>query len=459
MESTINIKNSKEIFKFPIVVEEKNFSTRNLFRYSMSDGELFIFDDSLVKLDMNNIKHEHPTSVQIPPSKMWMVTLMFPEYCDETINQYFLDLYINICSTKIHILSKMINTSDVVATHVTKIVNGIRYYECVELMIPNIFDIIYSEEWGEVRRLCGESIGTNNLEGLLVCDFFPIQDDVIAVDYSGGYTTMNLSKTSNNLSFYLDFDSDFNIVPRLSFNSVYDGDFQLYMAETYGLNKLYEKYSIKTEIVLKDNNNIFRVINKEIYDNNDIYININKSELDLTWSDWVVGLNFLGTFSIFNEYDEPVLTIYSNELPVTLDKMAYLVSNEEKIELSKIDMNIYNLDIVNKIDKRIINVTNSGDDKSNIINNIFILSNKIDDLIIHPQVTQNILLPLNGYKNKVNTLYLQVEGVIFSEIGRNQQGVIFKVDGHLLPNKDVQGSYYILDDNKELVTTGNYTYR
>jgi hypothetical protein len=122
-------------------------------------------------------------------------------------------------------------------------------------------------------------------------------------------------------------------------------------------------------------------------------------------------------------------------------------------------MNIYNLDVVNKIEKRIVQVTNGVDDKSNIINNVFVITSKIDDLMIYPKVTQNVLIPLNGYKNKVTLFYLLIEGECFTEIGRNQQGVVFKIDGNLLPNKEQNGVYHILNENKEMVTMGNYTYK
>lgn len=457
MKTVINIKNSKEIFKFPVIIKEENFHTQDSYKYAVSGDDVYIFRDFITKRIVNAISNEYIISNDAPQSKVWKATIVFPEHRDYNISEYFVDMYINIGRSKIHVLSTVINTGDLLALEKTMNIDGIRYYEGFDVDMPSVFDIVYDDAWSEVRRLCGEASGTNNAESLLVCEVTPVANNMVFPDYLGGYSTLSVC-TTNDLRFSIGFDENYNIYQKLSFNDVYEGDFQLYMQETYGIENIYENYVIKYELVLKDNDNIYRFLEHEITGNDDIYITIHKQAVELGWKDWLFGLNFLGTFNIFNNAEECILTIYSNELPLTMETMAYLVSSTEKIDLDKIDMNIYNLDVVNKIEKRVVNVTNN-DDKSNIINNVFIISNKIDDLIIYPQVTQNVLLPLNGYKNKVKTLYLQVEGVTFSEVGRNQQGVIFKVTGNLLPNETTSGVYYILNENKELVTTGNYTYK
>jgi hypothetical protein len=40
----------------------------------------------------------------------------------------------------------------------------------------------------------------------------------------------------------------------------------------------------------------------------------------------------------------------------------------------------------------------------------------------------------------------------------NQYGIIFKVTGNILPQEITEGTYYILDENSELVTKGKYKY-
>ena len=43
-------------------------------------------------------------------------------------------------------------------------------------------------------------------------------------------------------------------------------------------------------------------------------------------------------------------------------------------------------------------------------------------------------------------------------VGRNNNGVIFKIIPSKLPQEETEGEYYIIDGNNELVTSGNYYY-
>ena len=44
------------------------------------------------------------------------------------------------------------------------------------------------------------------------------------------------------------------------------------------------------------------------------------------------------------------------------------------------------------------------------------------------------------------------------ETSRNPNGVVFKVIGNSLPNMIQSGTYYILNQDSELISTGKYTY-
>lgn len=455
----INILNSSEKFTFPITIEERNYGISGVWCFSEYQNDVYLYRDNHPTTihQINNFRNETLQGEEIPYAKVWEVTIVFPEYRDHVITNYLLDAVIHIGNKNVHIFSETISTHDIVATPKTMIYDGIRYYECVQVSIPSPFDVVYSDEWITFREeLCHEMPNTNNAETLLSVELYPLKDDFVYPDYKAGYTNFSLSRTPNDLTNLLEFDGDFNIKNTLYFNPVYEGDFQLYMSETYGLNDIYNNYSVKQELVLKDSDNIYRFFETDISSNTTV---LNKAELGMGWGDWKVGMYFVSTINILDENENELMVLYSNELPITLESFAYLISKNEKIELEEVEMNIYNLDVVNKIEKRIVQVTNSVDDKSNIINNVFVLSSKIDDLVIYPKVTQNVLLPLNGYKNKVTLFYLLIEGECFTEIGRNQQGVIFKIDGNLLPNKEVTGVYHILNESKEMVTMGNYTYK
>jgi hypothetical protein len=79
-------------------------------------------------------------------------------------------------------------------------------------------------------------------------------------------------------------------------------------------------------------------------------------------------------------------------------------------------------------------------------------------LTIHPAVTENVCVNLDDYKSKVDTFSLQIENCRFNQIGANQYGIIFKVVGATLPQEATEGTYYILNEDYELVTKGKYKY-
>lgn len=96
--------------------------------------------------------------------------------------------------------------------------------------------------------------------------------------------------------------------------------------------------------------------------------------------------------------------------------------------------------------------------KANIIMPVFFKARDTQNVIIHPAVTEVIALNLDMFKSKVSTFILQVEGQPFTEIGRSDSGVLFRVVGNMLPNALTEGTYYILNENGDMVTSGHYTY-
>ena len=81
-----------------------------------------------------------------------------------------------------------------------------------------------------------------------------------------------------------------------------------------------------------------------------------------------------------------------------------------------------------------------------------------NDIIIHPEVNEIISINLDSYKYKVDRFILRIEGVNYNEYGRVSSGVLFKVNGGSLPGNVIDGTYYILDYESNLVTTGKYKY-
>jgi hypothetical protein len=175
---------------------------------------------------------------------------------------------------------------------------------------------------------------------------------------------------------------------------------------------------------------------------------------------------YIVTTAVILNDEDTVTSIISDPIPLTPDMFKFLIMTDldspefenTPIKLNTAKMLNYIIHAVNKINKNIIQVENAKEYKSNIIKPVFFQSHKINNVIIHPAVTENICLNLNAYKSKVDFFYLKIEGIIFPEIGRNHNGVIFKVQGNLLPNKINEGVLYVLNKDKELVTTGEFQY-
>lgn len=114
--------------------------------------------------------------------------------------------------------------------------------------------------------------------------------------------------------------------------------------------------------------------------------------------------------------------------------------------------------IINKDIIQVVEMTSQTDSKSNIVQPVFFRTRELANIIVHPEVTENICINLDAYKAQASGFYIKIEGISFQEIGRTESGVIFKVQGNMLPGKVAGGVYYILNQDAELVTTGKYTY-
>ena len=121
-------------------------------------------------------------------------------------------------------------------------------------------------------------------------------------------------------------------------------------------------------------------------------------------------------------------------------------------------MNLLNISTANKTEHVVYKYDNVNDAKSNIIQPVFFKARDLGNIIIHPEVTENICINLDQFKSKVKRFIIQIEGCLFQEIGRTGSGVVFKITGNILPKEKTSGLYYILDENSSLVTNGNYTY-
>ena len=192
-----------------------------------------------------------------------------------------------------------------------------------------------------------------------------------------------------------------------------------------------------------------------------IFENSNSKYL-IDGKEWKEGIFITCSVDILNEYGESILYLLSNELPLTIDIISYFINANDNdiynINLDLINMEVFNINAINKIENKTIHIDTAGSIKSNIIQPVFFKSLSVMDLIIHPDVTETISINLDDYKSKVETFIIQIENVQFIEVGRNTTGILFKIIGKKLPGVLNNGTYFILNEKYEMVTSGKYTY-
>lgn len=388
-----------------------------------------------------------------------------------------------------------------------------RYYDCLEFDIIDPYDIIYSAEWSDFRtRVCDVDMNNNNTGSMLYATLYVVteaEDGVFMMndDCIGGVASFNISKDSTGyLRLNLEPDIDnlgwklTTIVPKAFCTDTMNyGRLFKYINNTYGI-PVASSSNITYELIAKNKDTIVqgpivtfspnqlddpsehltqtigwnRVLSEPdsctVEEDGEVLRKPNARcglrHFFESWSPQVDGWPHFGEgwvmqASMTAKLGDDEMYILSNEVPITQEIFKYFVgwdtdslSNRIKIE----DMNINNYTLVNKVENKIVQLERPDKSKTNIIQPVFFRVNDTELLTIHSAVTENVCVNLDDYKSKVGTFYLQIEKCIFNQIGANQYGIIFKVVGASLPNETPEGTYYILNEDYELVTTGKYKY-
>lgn len=413
--------------------------------------------------------------------------------------QYIITAYIYIAGVKVVLGSYLFDLGSSRATNGKVRYKMDDFQLCVDFNILDPISITYNDEWiGFRTQICGETENINNTGSLIHIDLDPVilSDEgnyyIRSSEFTGGITSMPFgNKLMDFFHADLNFDGDANI--SLGFNDVYEEDLDLYLAETYGMWEVDDEgHIIKDEFdmpVPRENRMIFELI---IRDKENVYFEktwltrsvnehkFNKSIIEKPWDWYKDGLILQGSVEIYdvsglpddykNDQEKlrvttlPVVDLVTNEIPLNKETYKFLVPTSanmrhgKRINLDLVDMNNYEVSVVNKIHKEVVKINRPEDYKSNIIRPVFIRTEPLGDITIHPAVSENIALNLNKYKSKVGVFHLRIEGVDFIEIGRTPASIVFCIDGNLLPNAAAEGIAYILDENFELVTTAHYKY-
>ena len=380
-----------------------------------------------------------------------------------------------------------------------------RYYDCIDFNIIDPYDIIYSDNWSEFRKnICGSRQTGLYIGSILNVTLYVVTDGgdggddnvmMIDDDLICGTTGFNIVKTENEyLSLKLEPNLDelgwkvTTTLPKYICESENKSNrLANYIRKTYKINSITNNY-IKYELVAKNSDTI--VLGPMVSYNPDELVDditqtiswidvLNEPDvvngtpnprcgLKHFFSNWVSQVDGWPHFeegwviqcsmtTIVN--DE--FCVLSNEIPITQEIFKYFVgwTPDELIKRHKIeDMEIKNYTLVNKVVNEIVQIDRPDNSKSNIIQPVFFKVKDAETLTIHPAVTENICVNLDDYKSKVKTFHLQIENCKFNQIGSNQYGILFKINGASLPKEKTEGVYYVLNENYELVTTGKYKY-
>lgn len=485
MDNSFTLDNSGNNYNYIGVLEDTNITPSTDYQqyaWYYIGSEYEILGDS----DISDLQYE-----------MSSFNIYFPDFSVDTYVspiKYVIDISTRINGVCVELCSKLLSRNNCLAVDNMKRFSNEEYFEYQNIDIIDPWYLIYGDSWKQFRqKVCGEKniSGTdkeqNNTGSLLNISIHPVKQTSTdnegrkiyteIDDYHGGQNSINMVDNGED---YLRFSirenhkvvgETFSITPSLTYNGSYNKDlegFQLYMEETYGI----DDFKSKVECVLQDNDNIYGYT---IIDMDDPF-NTTWKPYDITdandkhilsfndWSDYKEGMYIHMILHICTEdtLDSSILYLDADRLLLTPELFRYLIKidglEDNNINIDEINMNIYNINAVNKIQQNIIQVERPDDYKANIIKPVFFRTQSLGNLIVHPDVTEQICINLDNYKSKVDSFIIKIEGISFTEYGRNNSGVIFKIVGSTLPGSTQSGTYYILNQDNEMITSGKYTY-
>lgn len=495
MFTNINIKDADNTYNY--IVEYKNGGP--------TDNKVVNYTDSIVyndKLLANDISLWYEGASYIKYINRWLpagdinthelsdgysisyITVYFPDFSIDRIHgytDYALDVNIWIGGRKVNIGSYIINRKDALACDTIKVFGGQRYYECIELPIFNPYEISYSDKWNSFRGLITNSIHNSritNQHSIINVSLYPViktnNEYRVHDDYVGGHNAMPLSKKDDSnlrLNIRSNTKDSLNkeqpaIVCSLEFNEYYDS-LSAYIQDIYNVSN----YTVKYEMVIGNNDTLYDIFESGEVEN-ELEYKFTKEQI-LSHNNFVNGIGwrpgvFIKCTAIISMVDNnSEASIMSNTLMFNEDLFRYFVGPSDFmvnrnpvycVNLDLLDMNVLNINTVNKIENKVVQFSSPVDTKSNLIQPTFFRTTELANIVIHPEVVETICINLDRYKSKVDHFVMQVEGVKFVEIGRNSNGSLFKIIGANLPNVKTSGTYYILNQDNELVTSGKYTY-
>jgi len=435
---------------------------------------------NIIKSD-NEWYYETPSNMDINNIPKSRLRLYFPQYsveCNLPKAIYMLTASTHIHGRYINLGCYKFKKIDALACSPRTFGSSTQYFEYKDFELPDLYSILYKDCGENIRQQLGCPVDFISKDPVINLSLYVVDevgDKFIKSDQSHSGQNSIIIKEPNYLSSTISYEFDNDI--KLSFDVDCDesfSDVSEYIQKTYDVNNVYTYF----RYVIMDENDIYYTDFKyELSTSDHIEFDVEESrEFFFTdWNSFKPGLIIRGSVSFIdaNEWSEeslesgefvPFITIFTNR--ILLDQELYaklLIDSSEcpiKIELND-DMNVQVINQIKQVESPIQHTVQIESSKSKLIQPVFFQTKNIGDVTIHPNVTENIAInieSLNTYKPYVSRFNVQVEGVVFKEIGRTTNGIIFKIIGKNLPKEVDSGTLYILDQNLELVTTGLFNY-
>lgn len=476
--TNINIKSNEKTFKYIVKYENNNDVNSNLQSFYYKDNNIFFFNNDNINV-INNInywveidKSKTQNSELIPSTyEISSFNLYFPRFSVETYEKnthYIFSINIWINDIAIYLGSYLLDRQSAIAPRKKTVFLNDDYYEYIQVKTINPFHLIYGDDWKYFRdQYCKDYIEDglqkNTSSANINFTLTPVRNvnntwlKLDNYDTFQGVITVDNKDDNNFFTPKISFKNNEGktaFLCKLVFNSAYNNNLKEYLAETYDIDTK-KDFTIKYCFVIGDKENPYKY-KEHIFNSANTETEFLLDEFKFnSWSDYIEGMS-AWVFVIIQKNNTDILVLNSNKIFITQEIFKYLLDLPiRNINLTDIDMKTNKFNVVNIVKNEIVNINRDNDYKSNIIKPIFIKVQDAVNLRLHYGITENICINLDAYKNKVNMFLLKIDENIFYESGRTTAGIVFKINGTTLPEAD--GTYYILDDNNEMVTTGKYT--
>lgn len=470
MFTNINIKSDK-IFTYLVDYNTNSYEPSNHSAKLIKgvNGDVFIDNQNDMYFESGYWKKFNEGEIGFETIKiesMNTLKLMFPVYSDFSYDKtglYILSVYTWLNGKRIILGNKLINRLDALASKtINRYSNTYMEYVDMEIISPEYLSTLYKYDTNNLYNRINLVLGVTLVPVEIYEDKYYIRSG-----YTEGCNCINISKYSDFLRLQLshnifDKSDDVSVICDVIYNKSMYNNIIEYIKNVYHLDF---DISLKYEVVLKDldNYNIIKSSSKQIdadkaiFDISELYVPLTDESGNNI--DYTNGVSIMASLTILNkETEEQVLYLTSNEIPMSSNLSGYFIEKIIKqIDLSVVNMNIFNLNTVQKSVNKVVKMP-IPESTSKTIQTIFFQAQKLANIVIHPAVTETICINLDAYKSKVSTFLLQVEGISFVEIGRTQTGVLFKIVGNQLPATAESGTYYIMDQDANVITNGKYKY-